>query len=95
MCSKVSETRSRPSEPVSRVRSISSNSQAWHHSFSDRTTCSVMHGFLDARVRDSKSPEPSLSPQIIRVFLDKVDRVIGHTIVSSILVPSLVLSNEK
>jgi len=34
----------------------------------------------------------SLSPQIIRVFLDKVDRVIGHTIVSSILVPSLVLS---
>jgi len=39
--------------------------------------------------------EPSLSPQIIRVFLDKVDRVIGYTIVSSILVSSLVISNEK
>ena len=51
--------------------------------------------FLDAHVRDTKSPEPSLSPQIIRMFLDKVDRVIGHTIVSSILVPSMVLSNEK
>jgi len=43
----------------------------------------------------AKSPEPSLSPQIIRVFLDKVDRVIDHTIVLSILVTSLVLSNKK
>jgi len=66
-----------------------------HHSISNCATYSVMCGFLDARVRDSKSPEPSLSPQIIRVFLDKVDRVIGQTIVLSILVPSLVLSNEK
>jgi len=67
----------------------------WHHGISDRVTYSVMHGFLDAHVRDSKSPEPSLSPQIIRVFLDNVDRVIGHTIVLLILVLSLVLSNEK
>jgi len=66
-----------------------------HHGISDHVTYSVMRGFLDACIQDSKSPEPSLSPQIIRVFLDKVDRVIGHTIVLSILVPSLVLSNEK
>jgi len=84
-----------PVELISRVRSISGNSHARHYNFSDCATCSVMHGFLDARIRNSKSPEPLLSPQIIRVFLDKVDRVIGHTIVSSILVPSLVLSNEK
>jgi len=93
--SKVSGTSSRPSEPVSRIHSICGNSYAQHHSYSDRTTCSVMCGFLDAHVWDSKSSEPSLSPQIISVFLDKVDRVICHTIVSSILVPSLVLSNEK
>ena len=66
-----------------------------HHSISDHVTYSVMHGFLDAHIQDSKSPKPSLSPQIIRVFLDKMDRVIDHTIVLSILVPSLALSNEK
>ena len=66
-----------------------------NHGISNYVTYSVMHEFLDARIQDSKSPEPSLSPQIIRVFLNKVDRLIGHTIVLSILVPSLVLSNEK